>query len=193
MRRSGAPMDLAHADRSPQVDHSLRISRPVGRRPNRKEKPSIPDTWQGRPVRRKAMARWRVDIVKVLATLGSVDAPDERSAIEQAARQFHITPARRKSIKVVPYAAAGRSLDGVPALVRDDLVAPLGRGRGVPGLATGDLGGARRERACRAATRARARASARHCHRPAHPGNYQARERPPIASRTSMAAPATRG
>ena len=81
------------------------------------------------------MARWRVDIVKVLATLGSVDAPDERSAIEQAARQFHITPARRKSIKVVPYAAAGRSLgDRVPALLRDDLVAPLGapveRGRG---------------------------------------------------------------
>jgi hypothetical protein len=32
--------------------------------------------------------------------LGTVEAPDERSAIAQAARQFHITPAPRDRITV---------------------------------------------------------------------------------------------
>jgi hypothetical protein len=47
------------------------------------------------------MPRWRVDIMrKVLATLGTVEAPDEREAIAKAAEQFHIAPARRKRIVV---------------------------------------------------------------------------------------------
>jgi hypothetical protein len=37
---------------------------------------------------------------KVLATLGTVEAPDEREAIAKAAEQFHIAPARRKRIVV---------------------------------------------------------------------------------------------
>ena len=32
--------------------------------------------------------------------LGTVDAPDEKSAIAKAAKEFHITPARRFLIKV---------------------------------------------------------------------------------------------
>jgi hypothetical protein len=35
------------------------------------------------------MPRWRVDLIrKVLATLGTVEAPDEKSAIAEAAREF---------------------------------------------------------------------------------------------------------
>ena len=38
------------------------------------------------------MPRWRVDYIgKVLSTLGTVEAPDEKSAIAEAAREFHIT------------------------------------------------------------------------------------------------------
>jgi hypothetical protein len=48
------------------------------------------------------MARWRVDYLGNHSSshLGSVEAPDERAAVEQAARQFHITPARRNKIRV---------------------------------------------------------------------------------------------
>jgi hypothetical protein len=47
------------------------------------------------------MPRWRVDIMgKVLATLGSVEAPDEKSAIAKAAKEFYIPPARRNRIVV---------------------------------------------------------------------------------------------
>jgi hypothetical protein len=35
------------------------------------------------------MARWRVDFIgKVLSTLGTVEAPDERSAIADAAKEI---------------------------------------------------------------------------------------------------------
>jgi hypothetical protein len=48
-----------------------------------------------------SMARWFVDFAgKVLSTLGSVEAPDEKSAIEQAAKDFRIPPARRDFIRV---------------------------------------------------------------------------------------------
>lgn len=48
------------------------------------------------------MPRWRVDYIgKVLSTLGTVEAPDERSAVAKAAEEFNITPARRNKIAVV--------------------------------------------------------------------------------------------
>jgi hypothetical protein len=54
------------------------------------------------------MPRWRVDIMgKVLATLGSVEAPDEESAIA-APKEFHITPARRNKIAVARIEEAPR-------------------------------------------------------------------------------------
>jgi hypothetical protein len=44
---------------------------------------------------------WRVDYIgKGGKHLGTVEAPDEKSAIEQAAKQFNITPARRFKIAV---------------------------------------------------------------------------------------------
>jgi hypothetical protein len=48
------------------------------------------------------MARWRVKYLgkRSSSHLGSVEAADERAAVEQAARQFHITPARRIKIRV---------------------------------------------------------------------------------------------
>jgi hypothetical protein len=47
------------------------------------------------------MPRWRVDYIgKKGSHLGTVEAPDEKSAIEQAAKQFNITPARRNKIAV---------------------------------------------------------------------------------------------
>jgi hypothetical protein len=47
------------------------------------------------------MPRWRVDFIgKVLSTPGTVDAPDAKSAISEAAAQFHISPARRNKIVV---------------------------------------------------------------------------------------------
>jgi hypothetical protein len=45
--------------------------------------------------------RWRVDLIrKVLATLGTVEAPDEKSAIAKAAAEFNIPPERRNRIAV---------------------------------------------------------------------------------------------
>jgi hypothetical protein len=47
------------------------------------------------------MARWRVDYVGKKAThLGTVEAPDEKSAIAEAVKQFNITPARRFKVAV---------------------------------------------------------------------------------------------
>jgi hypothetical protein len=47
------------------------------------------------------MLRWRVDYIgKMGSHLGTVEAPDERSAIDAAAKQFNITPARRNKIVV---------------------------------------------------------------------------------------------
>jgi hypothetical protein len=46
------------------------------------------------------MPLWRVDYIgKELQHLGTVEAPDEKAAIAEAAAQFNITPARR--IKIV--------------------------------------------------------------------------------------------
>ena len=42
------------------------------------------------------MSHWRVDYLgKKGSHLGTVEAETEREAIEKAAEQFHITPARR--------------------------------------------------------------------------------------------------
>jgi hypothetical protein len=47
------------------------------------------------------MARWRVDFIgKLLMTLGSVEAPDEASAIAQAAKLYNIRPAPQNKIVV---------------------------------------------------------------------------------------------
>jgi len=42
---------------------------------------------------------WRVNYSGEL--IGTVAAPEERSAIAQTAKKFHITPARRNKISVV--------------------------------------------------------------------------------------------
>jgi hypothetical protein len=47
------------------------------------------------------MARWRVDYLgKKGSHLGTVEAETEREAIEEAAKQFNITPARSNKIVV---------------------------------------------------------------------------------------------
>jgi hypothetical protein len=52
------------------------------------------------------MARWRVDYLGIENKhFGSVEAADERAAIAEAAKLFHITPAQRHRImvtKIVP-------------------------------------------------------------------------------------------
>jgi hypothetical protein len=56
------------------------------------------------------MARWRVDYLgkKTTSQLGTVEALDEKSAVAEAVRQFHITPARRIKIRVTQTRAAGK-------------------------------------------------------------------------------------
>ena len=44
------------------------------------------------------MARWRVNYLG--RHIGTVDAPDEKSAIAEAMKTFHITPVRRFLIRV---------------------------------------------------------------------------------------------
>ena len=44
------------------------------------------------------MPRWRVNYLG--KPLGTVEAPDEKSAIAEAMKTFHITPARRFLIRV---------------------------------------------------------------------------------------------
>ncbi len=51
------------------------------------------------------MPRWRVDYLRdpderIPTHLGTVDAPDERAAIEKAAEQFNIPLARQNKIVV---------------------------------------------------------------------------------------------
>ena len=47
------------------------------------------------------MPRWRVDYIgKGGKHLGTVEAPDEKSAFAEAAKQFNITPARRSKLVV---------------------------------------------------------------------------------------------
>jgi hypothetical protein len=53
----------------------------------------------------EVMARWRADYIgKVLSTLGTVEAPDEKSAIAKAAEEFNITPGRRNKIAITKLA-----------------------------------------------------------------------------------------
>ena len=48
------------------------------------------------------MPRWRVDYIgKGGKHLGTVEAPDEKAAIAEAAKQFNITTARRARIAVM--------------------------------------------------------------------------------------------
>jgi hypothetical protein len=44
------------------------------------------------------MARWRVNYLG--KPLGTVEAPDEKSAVAEAMKTFHITPKRRIRIRV---------------------------------------------------------------------------------------------
>jgi hypothetical protein len=53
----------------------------------------MPDNWQGQSLARRLP--WRK------GSQGSVEAPDEKSAIAQAAKQFNITPARHNKIAVM--------------------------------------------------------------------------------------------
>jgi hypothetical protein len=47
------------------------------------------------------MARWRVDIIRKRAErLGTIEAANEKEAIEKVAREFDIPPARRNRITV---------------------------------------------------------------------------------------------
>jgi hypothetical protein len=49
----------------------------------------------------KVTAPWRVDFIgKVLFTLRTLEAPDKASAIEKAAKTFHVEPARQNRIAV---------------------------------------------------------------------------------------------
>jgi hypothetical protein len=60
------------------------------------------------------MPRWRVEYLgkRSSSHLGTVEAADDHSAIEQAVKQFHVTPARRNKIKVTrTQAAEKRVLD----------------------------------------------------------------------------------
>jgi hypothetical protein len=56
------------------------------------------------------MPRWRVDYLG--KALGTIEASDEKSAIAQAAKEFHITPVRRFLIKVTKI---GRVDDNPPS------------------------------------------------------------------------------
>ena len=54
-----------------------------------------------RPIERGLMPRWRVDYLGSKGKhLGTVEAPDEKSAIGEAMKTFNITPARRFKIMV---------------------------------------------------------------------------------------------
>jgi len=55
------------------------------------------------------MPRWRIDFAgTVLLTMGTVDAPDKKSAIEKAVKDFRITPKRRDFIRVTQVSAGGK-------------------------------------------------------------------------------------
>ena len=54
------------------------------------------------------MARWRVDYLGGKDKhLGTVEAPDEKTAIAEAAKIFNITPARRFKIAVTKISDRG--------------------------------------------------------------------------------------
>jgi hypothetical protein len=50
----------------------------------------------------RLMPRWRVDYIGKYGKqhVGTVEAPDEKSAFAEAAKQFNITPARRSKLVV---------------------------------------------------------------------------------------------
>ena len=61
------------------------------------------------------MLLWRVDYFgKVLSTLGTISASDERSAIDKAAAVFHITPARRSKLVVTKIVVLPKSPNKSP-------------------------------------------------------------------------------
>ncbi len=56
---------------------------------------------RARRLEKVAMPRWRVDYVgREGQHLGTVEAPDKKTAITEAMKTFHITPARRFKIVV---------------------------------------------------------------------------------------------
>jgi len=65
-------------------------------------RPSVAASCKARPPSMgKVMARWRVDYLgKKGSHLGTVEASDVRGAIDKAAEQFNIPPARRNKIVV---------------------------------------------------------------------------------------------
>jgi hypothetical protein len=57
------------------------------------------------------MARWRVDYIGERGRhLGTVEATDEKSAVDAATKQFNIAPARRNKIVVTPTRVGTSSL-----------------------------------------------------------------------------------
>jgi hypothetical protein len=80
--------------------HGLRQVRREGGRATTLER-AVNDANQASLLRAALMPRWRVDYIgRVRMTLGSVEAPDEKVAVEQAAKIFNIPPARRNKIIV---------------------------------------------------------------------------------------------
>ena len=54
------------------------------------------------------MARWRVDIIRHRAEhLGTIEAANEKEAIEKAAKEFDIAPVRRNRLVAQKIAAKG--------------------------------------------------------------------------------------
>jgi len=66
--------------------------RNVDVRPNWKEAPGMVTDWRG------VMAKWRVSYLG--RVIGTVEAPDEKSAVARAMKTFHVTLARRFLIKI---------------------------------------------------------------------------------------------
>ena len=61
------------------------------------------------------MLLWRVDYFgKVLSTLGTISASDEKTAIDKAAAVFHITPARRSKLVITKIVVLPKSSNKSP-------------------------------------------------------------------------------
>jgi hypothetical protein len=83
-------------------------------RPNWKELKAVQD-WRRAASRREVMLLWRIDYFgKVLSTLGTISASDERSAIDKAAAVFHITPAIRSKLVVTKIVVARKDQTKAP-------------------------------------------------------------------------------
>jgi hypothetical protein len=71
------------------------------RRWHSRRRPAVEIHARHRPIERGLMPRWRVDYLGSKGKhLGTVEAPDEKSAIGEAMKMFNITPARRFKIMV---------------------------------------------------------------------------------------------